>query len=203
MKSTHSIPRPFADERPAEYADRVGRWYAESATETHKKKYGQYLTPIAVADLMANLVDPKGPVVRILDPGAGTGVLASALSEKIAAQSVKPNAIVLVAYETDRALLPATSACLEYLKTWLTGRGIALTYSIETKDFVQANGRALDESQRTFTQFIALEEPFDVVISNPPYFKIPKTTLAHVWRRQSCMASRISTHCSWRCQRPC
>ena len=60
------IPQPFIDERPTEYADRVGRWYGESATDVHKKKYGQYLTPVAVADFMAGLVVFNGDDVRIL-----------------------------------------------------------------------------------------------------------------------------------------
>jgi len=74
MTNHSNIPQPLLNERPTEYADRVGRWYASSVTEPHKKKYGQYLTPIPVADFMASLVDPRREEVRILDPGAGTGV---------------------------------------------------------------------------------------------------------------------------------
>ena len=174
MRNHSNIFQPFVGERPTEYADRVGRWYASTVTEPHKKKYGQYLTPIPVADFLASLLDSKGPAVRILDPGAGTGVLACALCEKLSSHPVKPRAIALVTYETDRALIPATTAGLDYLKTWLVAREITFTYAIETKDFVQANARALDDSQGTFSQIASLEEPFDVAISNPPYFKIPK-----------------------------
>ncbi len=168
------IPQPFIDERPTEYADRVGRWYGESATDVHKKKYGQYLTPVAVADFMAGLVVFNGDDVRILDPGAGAGVLACALCEKLSNQPKKPRNIVLVAYEMDHVLIPATHGCLDYLKKWLEDRMITFTYIIEAKDFIQANAHALDDLQTTFAQIISLEEPFDVAISNPPYFKIPK-----------------------------
>ena len=168
------IPQPFIDERPTEYADRVGRWYGESATDVHKKKYGQYLTPVAVADFMAGLVVFNGDDIRIIDPGAGTGVLACALCEKLSNQQKKPRNIVLVAYEMDHALIPATRGCLDYLKKWLEDRIITFTFTIEAKDFIQANARALDDLQTTFAHIISLEEPFDVAISNPPYFKIPK-----------------------------
>src|SRR3990172_6545326 len=168
------IPQPFIDERPTEYADRVGRWYGESATDVHKKKFGQYLTPVAVADFMAGLVVFNGDDIRIIDPGAGTGVLACALCEKLSNQPKKPRNIVLVAYEMDHVLISATHSCLDYLKKWLEDRKITFTYTIEAKDFIQANARALDDLQTTLSQIVSIEEPFDVAISNPPYFKIPK-----------------------------
>lgn len=174
MSDRPDIPQPIMDERPTEYADRVGRWYSEIATPTHKKKYGQYLTPVLVADFMAGMVVFSGNEVRILDPGAGTGILACALCEKLSGQPVKPRNIILVAYETDSALISATKACLEYLKTWLATRRMTISYSIETKDFVQSNARALDDAQGIFTQLVESEEPFDIAISNPPYFKISK-----------------------------
>jgi hypothetical protein len=49
------IPTPDVDERPTVYADRVGRWYAALVSDDHKRRFGQYLTPVGVAMFMAML----------------------------------------------------------------------------------------------------------------------------------------------------
>ena len=52
-----------------------------------KQELGQYFTPGHIADFMASLF-PKndGGDIRILDPGAGIGILSCALAERIAAE---------------------------------------------------------------------------------------------------------------------
>ena len=106
-----SVPVPDVDERPAAYADRLGRTYAASISDEHRKSLGQYMTPAAVAHFMAGLCRENAQkVLRILDPGAGAGILACALCEKLAVNSVKPAKIELVVYEVDDTLAGCLAA---------------------------------------------------------------------------------------------
>ena len=163
------------DKSPTVNADLVGRLYIASVSPDHKQRLGQYLTPIDVAMFMAKLYEPrKCNLLRVLDPGAGSGTLVCALCETIAKSQTRPEAVELVAYELDKTLARQLEACLGYTKRWLTTRGIQTQFTIYTSDFVLDHASALDCSPRLFPciQDIA---PFDVVISNPPYLKIPKS----------------------------
>jgi adenine-specific DNA-methyltransferase len=57
------------------------------------------------------------------------------------------------------------------LGQWLAGTGIRLTYRICVEDFVAANADAFNQNGVLWSEGI---EPYDVVISNPPYFKVAK-----------------------------
>ncbi len=152
-----AIPSPSFDERPTAYADRVGSWFL--TWNKSKKEMGQYFTPISVANYMAHLVTSIKGTMRVLDPGAGAGILSCALCERL------PGNIDLEAYETDPELADCLETCLCYAQTWMKARGRSLQFKIVRGDFVMARAWAL----RWPTN-----DPFDVVISNPPYFKLSK-----------------------------
>lgn len=172
-------PMPAPSERPTSFADRMGGWYASRQSPGHRKEHGLYLTPVAVADYMARTVDVAGPRLRILDPAAGAGVLCCALVEALAKHSQMDAAgrlghIELVAHEVDGGLVPALRAVLAHLAAWARRRGLAVSAEVVAKDFiaahagaVRANGELFPHQPRSAT--------FDVVIANPPYFKIAKT----------------------------
>ncbi len=166
-----TILEPNKDERPTAYAERLGRWYASLASTEHKKQFGQYFTTVQVADFMAGLCQAKRETIRILEPGAGAGVLACALSEHLAVASNKPSKLIIVAYETDAKLSAILEKTLSFLRRRMNKLGITVDFAIRNEDFVMKNAEALDESLRLFS---SQPEKFDVVISNPPYFKIPK-----------------------------
>lgn len=169
------VPIPDTGESPTAYADRVGRWYAASASPEHKKRLGQYMTSATVARFMASLWEmPALTVLRILDPGAGAGVLSCALCERLATSPTKPAVLELVAYETDGDLADCLTRSLEYLKHWLHGRNIALKYSVRSDDFILAHAAALDDTPKLFA-VTAEASSYDFVIANPPYFKLPKS----------------------------
>ncbi len=111
--------------------------------------FGQYLTPLAVAYYMAGLYHPpERAEIRLLDPGAGAGVLSCAVCEVLAVGSQQPHAIHIEAYETDMQLAECLMACLAYAKGWLHGRGITLIYAVRTDDFVLANAAVLESTAR-------------------------------------------------------
>ena len=49
-----------------------------SADSTHQKRLGQFLTPPHVADLMAGMFRCRARRIRLLDAGAGMGMLSAA-----------------------------------------------------------------------------------------------------------------------------
>ena len=174
----HWAPAPLPSERPVDYADRLGLWFAGHIDESHKKAMGHYLTPPAIADFMGRLcLDGSHRQVRLLDPAAGTGTLAAAACEAFASLPKPPARIELVAYELDAGLLPLLENCFTYLSSWLRARDIVLSVRVEHRDFVLANAGALEGGLFPF------EDLFDAVICNPPYFKLPKSDP----RAQACL----------------
>jgi adenine-specific DNA-methyltransferase len=164
-------------ERPSMVADRLGANYSNSANDNHKKLFGQYLTPIDVADFMAGLASSKlSRHVDILDPGIGSAVLSCSLIEKLVNDYRQISSIRLVAYESDLALLPIIQEALKYLEKWLLHHSVDFTYDIRPKDFVLEKASALDDNPSLLSSlhFDSVEEVFDIIISNPPYFKISK-----------------------------
>ena len=167
------MPGPRKGERPTVYADRIGEWYAARRSDRHRKDHGLFLTPVAAADFMAGRITVEAQKVRVIDPAAGAGILCCAAVEALVSRRPTPNAIELVAYEFDGDLIAPLRAVLDHLSDWCRGRyQVTVAIRIEATDFIMANADAL----RPRGLFPALSEAgsFDVVIANPPYFKIGK-----------------------------
>ncbi len=171
---TSFIPPPAPRERPTEYADRIGQYYVASRSETHRKRHGLYLTPVAAADFMAAQIRVAGDGLRVLDPAAGAGALCCAAIEALANRDASPGSIELVAYEVDAELTEPLEAVLEYLEQWCREEhGIGLDVRIESADFVMEHAEALG-LEGSLIPSESDDREFDIVISNPPYFKINK-----------------------------
>ena len=178
--TTTSIPSPTLHERPTEYADRVGEWYVSTKTQAYRKGHGLYLTPVAVADFMAGKLRPSGGEVRVLDPAAGAGILCCAAVEALLEHERSPELIEVVAYEVDPGLAEPLSAVLIYLTEWCNTRhGVYVDTQVRQADFVMAHAGALEHVGGLFPH-TEDDGKSDIVISNPPYFKISKTDLRAV-----------------------
>jgi adenine-specific DNA-methyltransferase len=164
--------KPLTNELPSDFADRVGQVYAKSVTTQHKKDNGQFFTPTAIAHFMAGLAKRTQDKLKILDPGCGTAILSSALIGTLANGNDKLKEIELVVYETDENILPYTQAVLDYLGKWLKKNKINFKVTLEANDFVLENKECFEQSATLF--FDPKVAFYDIVISNPPYFKIPK-----------------------------
>ncbi|WP_447947943.1 Eco57I restriction-modification methylase domain-containing protein [Microbacterium maritypicum] len=127
---------------------------------------GQYFTPVAAAEIIADLPTiPTGDIVRILDPGAGSGMLGAAMVERLRAS--RPDvAIELTAVELDEAPLEALDATLADLRE---NGGVKVQRV--SADFIEW---ALDTDQR-----------FDIVIQNPPYRKLRTDSPAQATLRRA------------------
>jgi adenine-specific DNA-methyltransferase len=158
-------------------AEHNGLEYSDKTDDEHKKVFGQYLTPLDVAVFMANLPSNSDvSQIRILDPGIGTGILGITLVERIIDNCKAIKGIHLVGYEIDSDLIKITQAALEQLKKWVVSKNVSFTYEIRFKDFVIDNAYVLDDAPSLFDSLndSLNAELFNIIISNPPYFKIAK-----------------------------
>ena len=71
---------------PIEVCQIIGEWYANHSNKARKHFAGQFFTPPIVARYMANLAGTLHDNARVLDPGAGVGILACAICESAKVQ---------------------------------------------------------------------------------------------------------------------
>ncbi len=161
--------KPKIKELPSHFADRLGAFYSISVDQEHKKKNGQFFTPTEIASFMASYSRFNGNSVEILDPGCGSMILSCALIEHLVRINKNLNRIKLTAYETDEQLIPFANRAASYLKEWLKNRNINIIVNIYNDDFILNNATCLNNDNDLFSHPI---ETFDIVISNPPYFKL-------------------------------
>lgn len=77
-----------------------------------QSELGQFFTPAAAARLIASIPRlPESGTLRMLDPGAGSGVLAAALVSRVLAERPELS-IEIVAVERDPLVLPSLRATL-------------------------------------------------------------------------------------------
>lgn len=164
--------QPLDNELPSHFADRLGMLYAGTVTSQHKKDNGQFFTPTAIAHFMSGLVKQSKNKLKILDPGCGTAILSSSLIETLVQKNDTLKEIELIVYETDNDILPFTQATLNYLKIWLQINHVEFKATLDTNDFVLENKDCFELSNTLFYE--PRNAIYDIVISNPPYFKIPK-----------------------------
>ena len=130
--------------------------------KAHRKGLGQFFTPIEVAKQMLQSVDSLPDKVRVLDPGAGAGILSAAVfSRVISSQPRGITEIEFVMYEVDASVLPFLRKTLEMCASLSARQGINFKYTIHMVDFIKAT-----------TSCLYSAEKFDLAILNPPYGRI-------------------------------
>ena len=140
--------------------------YIAQMPKDRRKKYGQFFTSIETAMFMSSLFNiPDKKHIKILDPGAGSGILSAALIETLQNQNV--NEIELVCYENDTNILPLLRSNLDYLQQ--TSK-IKLIYQIIEKNYITSQAEDFNNSTNDENS----KNKYDLVIGNPPYLKIAK-----------------------------
>ena len=124
---------------------------------------------------MAECSTYSGPHMRVLDPGSGSGILSAAVCEAASAQD-KVESLHVDAYETEPLLADLTARVLAFSQAWLGDRGVALTFEVQNEDFVLESASSIKSATEAnwFGSDAGLNSEYDLVISNPPYFKIGK-----------------------------
>ena len=116
---------------------------------------------------MASLFERENQEVRILDAGAGVGVLFSACVEALAGQEQTPNLIQVVAYENDDTMLPYLEYAMDQCKRICEQSSIDFKGHIRAESFIRAG-----VSHSAENLFSENGVPFTHAILNPPYKKI-------------------------------
>jgi adenine-specific DNA-methyltransferase len=135
-----------------------------AASEDTKKQWGQYFTGSAIASFMADLVElpPTERAIRILDPGAGTGILGIALAQRLRALGAR---VHLVAVEAEARAADHLEEALALARRRL---GAAFSFEVLRVDFLDLDAPTLGSDPLA---------PFDIAIGNPPYFKVSPTEI--------------------------
>ena len=142
--------------------------YIESKPKSERKSLGQFFTSKETARFMAGLfIIPQKNHISVLDPGAGTGVLSAAVIEMIDKQHPSVSEVELTCYEINNDVLPILEANLAHLQNLsrikLTLRIIKESYLLSQSDDFAGTLLSSNTPQK-----------YDIVIGNPPYFKLQK-----------------------------
>jgi len=151
--------------------DHIRKSFNGEISRADRFDIGQFLTPSAIARFMSSMFKSGPQEVRILDPGAGTGVLFATAVETLLSQENRPLSIKVVAYETDSTILPYLEETLKRCHSLCISNGIEFHGIIKREDFVSA---AIEETRESL--FAGPVERFTHVILNPPYRKINRQT---------------------------
>ncbi|WP_092785611.1 Eco57I restriction-modification methylase domain-containing protein [Actinokineospora terrae] len=151
-----------------EEAERVRVQALSGLDRGEQDRLGQFFTPHLAAELVAAM--PRLPhgdsVIRVLDPGAGSGMLmAAVINRVINEQPGRP--LHVTAVEVDESLLPALEETAGLCQKYAAERGTEVSVDIRREDL-------LDSVAGMFAQ--DLLGSYDLVIMNPPYAKMSATS---------------------------
>ena len=142
--------------------------YIERMPKSLRKSYGQFFTSKETASFMASLfsVPRDRKTLRVLDAGAGSGILSVALIERL--QGIRGDlSIHLVCYEND----PNVIGILRENLAWAQeNASLSLDYEIRTDNYILSQ-------YLEYNSLLGADpypEKFDLVIGNPPYIKLQR-----------------------------
>ena len=170
------VPKRFKGESLTGYAVRLADIYSKHHKIEERKNKGQFFTPKEVSIFMAKLVSINQHEIKVLDPGAGTGILVASLCEVMKSINQDGNIKMIIdAYENDPNLLPLLEAVLQECLNEMNNLGYDVEYNIYEQDFILHN--AIYFSKELPDPWASEKPPYyDIVISNPPYYKINKNS---------------------------
>lgn len=140
---------------------RTAEQYRKGALEVldaeNQASRGQYFTPLLAAQIIANLPRlPEEGTFRILDPGAGSGILSAAIAERIRREAPQLR-FSIVAVENDEVLFPTLQETLN--------------------DIERCTNASTELVPAEFLSWaLHHDESFDLVIQNPPYTKLSSSS---------------------------
>lgn len=161
-----SLPTSAHDERDLlAFADLVRLDAASRLDAKRQAKFGQFFTPVVIAVRLAELL-AASESVRLLDAGAGVGMLTAAAVETLCQRDTLPARITVTAYEIDEALHDDLRSTLAACANACRKAGIDFAYELKDADFITDAVNSLNN------QLFAKYQGYTCAILNPPYRKI-------------------------------
>ncbi len=136
-----------------------------------RSQWGQFFTPIPIARFLADKFNNLSGDIKLLDPGAGIGILTAAFVERLLLNSHPVKSCFITAYEVEEQFLSPLKLCLEECCFALNQKGIKADYCLQNKSFLDAN------IEINLPLFSETYPKFTHVITNPPYKKISNQSL--------------------------
>ncbi|MGE4489036.1 MAG: BsuBI/PstI family type II restriction endonuclease [Kiritimatiellales bacterium] len=137
-----------------------------------KAKLGQFFTPSDIAEFMAEMFnDSSVENIRILDAGAGIGILTAALVTRLLDQKSPPKTIEVTAFEIDLVVRSYLEVTLNICRSQCRKRGVTFSAEIISEDFILYTRHQFEN-----TLFAAAPKLYTHAILNPPYKKISSSS---------------------------
>ena len=129
-------------------------------------RLGRLFTKKDTARLMANMLELDGEreAYTLLVPGAGTGILAAAVVEKICKDAPRCRQIFVTCYENDERFIPMLEDNLERIRKKCRHDYDVRLYPTVYKE----NYLTESKTHYTVTFFDEVADKFDIIIQNPP-----------------------------------
>lgn len=146
------------------FAHKRGLAATQLLSRDEQKRLGQFITPPGIAKAMAARacsLRSYMKTVKVLDPAAGTGILAAAILHELLQMQEPPDRISIYLFEVDDSLQPVLRNLADRMRREGGRVGVSVSVHIRIEDFLLSDA-ASDVPQ------------FDLVIANPPYFKLSK-----------------------------
>lgn len=157
----------------------VTRTFVESIPKKERKKYGQFFTSKKTTEFMASLftIDYSKQELKLLDAGAGAGLLTVALVERLRMSGFRGK-IKVVCYENDENVIPVLPKNLENIKN-----SFDIVYDVRVENYI------LSQQFTEMNLFQDTIEQYDLIIENPPYKKLVKDSLEAKSMAEICYGS--------------
>lgn len=140
--------------------------YIDHMPKGKRKKSGQFFTSKETAVFMAGLfsIPQNSDMLRILDPGAGSGILSTAIIERLDSIATIDK-IELTCYENDSGIIDLLNSNLEWVSKHSKKK---VSYKVIMDNYILCQENEYNYSTSPESA------KFDIIIGNPPYMKISK-----------------------------
>ena len=150
--------------------------FITSVPKSKRKEYCQFFTSETIALFMANMFsfDLERDSIQLLDAGAGTGILTTAVIDRIFELGYRGH-VHVTCYETDSKVLPVLTSNLNLLSDKFD-----VSFDLKTENYI---------TSQLFGENILLTddaEKYDYIIGNPPYKKIAKEAREALSMKEVC-----------------
>lgn len=177
------LPKRRGKETLTDFAEKLSDWYLRRHARVYRKERGQYFTPKRIAEFMVRLFDEFGnnKHLRILDPGAGIGIFESALCERVRLRNSKIS-MSFDLYENSEEVLPLLELNMKMCEENMAQDRLNISYRIMRENFILTHTKHSVNEADGWGQHHSYQ--YDLVICNPPYYKLKKGSAEGVAMRE-------------------